>query len=82
MALAKFKKSKIFKGRLFSNIVRIKLFTVDTQCCIPLDLNKMAVNVHLFKQIGILNIDNVILKEKMDLGCLRDRLDRCLCIPK
>ena len=48
MALAKFKKSQIFKGRLFSNIVRIKLFIADTQCYIPLDLNKIAGNVHLF----------------------------------
>ena len=30
MALAKFKKSKIFKGRLFSNIVRIKLSMLYT----------------------------------------------------
>ena len=35
LALAKFKKSKIFYGRLFSNIVRIKLFIVDIQCYIP-----------------------------------------------
>ena len=53
MALAKFKKSKTFKGRLFSNIVKIKLFIVDAQCYIPLDLNKIAGNVHLFKLHGI-----------------------------
>ena len=49
MALAKFKKSKIFKGRLFSNIIKIELFIADVQCYIPLDLNKIAGNVHLFK---------------------------------
>ena len=48
---------------MFSNIVRIKLFIADTQCYIPLDLNKIAGNVHLFKLNGILNIDNVTLKK-------------------
>ena len=32
MALAKLKKSRIFKGRLFSNIIKVKLFIVDNQC--------------------------------------------------
>ena len=31
MALAKLRKSKIFKGRLFSNTVNIKLFVADNQ---------------------------------------------------
>ena len=48
MALAKLKKSRIFKGRLFSNTIKIKLFIADNQCCIPLHLNKMAGSVHLF----------------------------------
>ena len=49
MALARLRKSKIFKGRLFSNTIKIKLFVVDNQCYIPLHLNKMAGSVHLFK---------------------------------
>ena len=36
MALAKLKKSRIFKGRLFSNTIKIKLFEVNNQCYIPL----------------------------------------------
>ena len=64
MAFAQFKKSRIFKGRLFSYFVKIKLFIVDTQCYIPLDLNKIAGHVQLFKLRGILNIDNVTLKKK------------------
>ena len=63
MALAKFKKNKIFRGRLFSNIVKIKLFIVDAKWYIPLDLNKIAGNAHLFKLYGILNTDNVTLKK-------------------
>ena len=54
MALAKLKKSRIFKGRLFSNTIKIKLFIADNQCYIPLDLNKVAGNVHLFKLHGML----------------------------
>ena len=62
-AIAKLKKSKIFKGRLFSDIIKIKLFIVDNQCYIPLKLNKIAGNVHLFKLAGILTIENVTLKK-------------------
>ena len=32
MAIAKLKKSRIFKGRLFSNTIKIKLFVADNQC--------------------------------------------------
>ena len=63
LALAKLKKSKIFKGRLFSIIIKTKLFIVDNQCYIPLDLIKIAGNVHLFKLNGILIVENLTLKK-------------------
>ena len=63
MAIAKFKKSKIFRGRLFSNVIKIQLFIADNQCYIPLDLNKIAGNVHLFKLNGVLSIENITLKK-------------------
>ena len=63
MALAKFRKTRIFKGQLFSNMVKIKLFIADTQSYVPLDLNKIAGNVHLFKLTGALLLDNVTLKK-------------------
>ena len=63
MSLAKLKKSRIFKGRLFSNTIKIKLFLVDNQCYIPLDLNKVAGNVHLFKLHGMLVKENLTLKK-------------------
>ena len=63
MALATFRKSKIFQGRLFSNIVKIKLFIADTQSFVPLQLNRVAGNVHLFKLTGTLLLDNVTLKK-------------------
>ena len=49
MALAKLRKSRIFKGRLFSNTIKIKLFVADNYCYIPLHLNKLAGSIHLFK---------------------------------
>ena len=43
MALPKLKKSRIFKGRLFSNTIKIKLFVADNQCYIPLHLYKLQI---------------------------------------
>ena len=63
MALAKFKKSRIFKGQLFSNIVKFKLFIADAQCYIPLNLKKKPGSVHFFKLHGTFNIDNITLKK-------------------
>ena len=47
MALANLRKSRIFRGRLFSNTIKIKLFIGNNQCYIPLHLNKIAGSVHL-----------------------------------
>ena len=63
IALAKLRKSKIFKGRLFSNTLMIKLFVVDNQCYILLHLNEMTGSVHSFKFHGILIKDNLTLKK-------------------
>ena len=63
MALAKLNKSRMFRGRLFSNTIKIKLFIADTQCYIPLHLNKMTGSVHLFKLHGMLIKENLTLKK-------------------
>ena len=63
MALAKLRKSKIFKGRLFPNTIKIKLFVADNQCDILLHLNKMTGSVHLFKLHGMLIKENLTLKK-------------------
>ena len=44
-------------------MVKIKLFIADTQSYVPLDLNKIAGNVHLFKLIGTLLLENVTLRK-------------------
>ena len=48
LVLVKLKKSKVFQGHLFTNMVKIKLFLANTQCYVPLELNSAAGNVHLF----------------------------------
>ena len=63
MAIVKLRKSRIFKGKLFSNTIKVKIFVVDNHCYIPLHLNKLAGNVHLFKLHGILTKENLILKK-------------------
>ena len=79
MAFAKLRKSRIFKGRLFSNTIKIKLFVVDHHCYIPLHLNKLAGSVHLFKLHSILTKENLVLN-KLDMGCFGNTLERCVCI--
>ena len=61
--LVKIKKSRIFQGQFFSNMVKIKLLLADTESYVPLELNKLAGNIHLFKLIGELSLDNVTQKK-------------------
>ena len=63
MPFAKLRKSRIFKGKLFSNTIKVKLFVVDNHCYIPLHLNKLAGSVHLFKLHSILTKENLVLKK-------------------
>ena len=62
MTFVKLRKSRIFKGKLFSNTIKVKQFVADNHCYIPLHLNKLAGSVHLFKLHGILTKENLILK--------------------
>ena len=63
MAFAKLRKSRILKGKLFSNTIKVKLFVADNHCYIALHLNKLAGSVHLFKLHGILTKENLVLKK-------------------
>ena len=63
MAFAKLRESRIFKGKLFSNTIKAKLFVADYHCFIHLHLNKLAGSVHLFKLHGILTKENLVLKK-------------------
>ena len=68
MAFAKLRESRIFKGKLFSNTIKVKLFVVDNHCYIPLHLNKLAGTVHLFKLHSILTKENLSPQRKTGYG--------------
>ena len=63
LILRKHRKGRLFRGCLFSNMVKIKLFIMDTQSYVPIDLNKIAGHVHLFKLTGELALEKVNLRE-------------------
>ena len=63
LIFGKFRKSRILKGQLFSNMVKIKLFIADTKSYVLLDLNKIAGNVHLLKLTGALLLENFTLRK-------------------
>ena len=61
LAFDKFRNSRIFRGWLFSIIVKIKLFIADVQSYVPIDLTKITGNVPLFKLTGALLLENINL---------------------
>ena len=63
LVLAKLKKSKVFQGHVFTNMVKIKLFLANTQSYVPLDLNSAAGNVHLLKLSGTLTVEKFTLRK-------------------
>ena len=67
----KLRKSRIFRGWLFSNIVKIKLLIADTQSYVPIDLIEIAGNVHLFKLTGTLLLENINIRK----SCIWDVLE-------
>ena len=74
LLLRKIKKSIFFWGQPFSNMVKIKLFLADTKSYVSLNLNQSAGNTHLVKLICDLSPDKVILKRKLDMGCVRNKM--------
>ena len=65
LLLRKIKKSILFWGQPFSNMVKVKLFLADTKSYVSLNLNQSARNMHLFKLMGELSLHNVILKRNL-----------------
>ena len=74
LLLRKIKKSIFFWGQPFSNMVKIKLFLANTKSYVLLNLKQSAGNMHLFKLMGELSPNNVVLKEKLDMGCVRSKM--------
>ena len=63
LVLTKIRKSRVFQGHLFTNMVKINLFLANTQSYVPLKLNSAAGNMHLFKLSGELAVENFTLKK-------------------
>ena len=63
MAITKLRKSRIFKGKLFSNSIKVKLFIADNHCYIPLPLNKLAGSINLITLHGVLRKENLVLRK-------------------
>ena len=81
LILRKLRKSGLFRGHLFSNMVKIKLFITDTQSYVPIDLNKIAGHVHLFKLTGELALDKVKLRDSWIWDALEiDWSDVCMSL--
>ena len=63
LLLRMIKKSILFWGQPFSNMVKVKLFLANTKSYVSLNLNQSARNMHLFKIMGELSPNDVILKK-------------------
>ena len=60
--ILKLRNLKLFRGHLFSNVVKLMLFISDAQYYIPIKLCRMAGSIHLFKIMGMLTPENLKLK--------------------
>ena len=56
-----YRKSKLCRGRMFSNAVKIMIFISDVQYYVPIKLCKTVGSIHLFKIIGMLKPENIKL---------------------
>ena len=65
LLLRKIKKSIFFWGQPFSNMVKVKLILACTKSYVSLNLNQSAGNTHLFKLMGELSPNNVVLKKNL-----------------
>ena len=59
----KIRKSRFFKGHLFSINPKILLFASTTHSFVPIKLCRVAGSIHLFTIKGRLNLENVKLKK-------------------
>ena len=59
VAILHYRKSKLCRGCLFSNAVKIIIFISDVQYYVPIKLCKTTGNIHLFKIIGTFKPENI-----------------------
>ena len=63
VAILHYRKSKLCRGCMFSNAVKIMIFISDVQYYVPIKLCKTAESIHLFKIMGTLKSDNIKLNQ-------------------
>ena len=63
LLLREIKKSILFRGQLFSNLVKIKLILADTKSYVSLNLSQSARNMHLFNLMGEILPSDVMLRK-------------------
>ena len=61
VAILHYRKSKLCRGCLFSNAVKIMIFISGVQYYVPIKLCKTTGSIHLFKIIRTLKPENIIL---------------------
>ena len=59
VAILHYRKSKIYRGCTFSNVVKIMIFISDVQNYIPIKLCKTAGSIHFFKITGTPKTKNI-----------------------
>ena len=79
VAILHYRKSKLCRGHVFSNAVKIMIFILDVQYYVPIKLCKTTGSIHLFKIIGMLKPENIKFKLKLYLGHSRNRLEGNQC---
>ena len=63
VAVLHYRKSKLCRGHMFSNAVKIIIFISDVQYYVPIKLCKTTGSIHLFKIIGMLKPENIKLNQ-------------------
>ena len=61
VAILHYRKSKLCRGHMSSNAVKIMIFISDVQYCVSIKLCKIAGSIHLFKIFGTLKPENIKL---------------------
>ena len=79
LVLIKIKKSRVFQGCLFTNMVKVNLFIAghsilctirnkqNSQECASIQIDRCSTHREFYS------------KEKLDVGCIRNKLEQCLC---
>ena len=74
VAILHYRKSKLCRGCMFPDAVKIMIFISGAQYYVPIKLCKTARSIHLFKITGTLKPENVKLSLNIHLGYLRNRV--------